>query len=425
MKKQILLVVSSMAFACLSVFAQTTKEEMFEDLNRTGSVYYAYPITESLNTKAPKGYTPFYISHYGRHGSRFLNNYEDYVPAYKALQAAEKANALTEVGKDLLTRMHEICAEAEGTTGELTPLGRRQHRGIAERMYKAFPEVFENHDSISARASTVHRCGMSMMAFCDRLKEIDPKLKIYGEMDKRYMSYIINNTPEAQEFMRHSTAPWYEEYRKFKDAHIPTDRLINLIFSDKDFVKKQVNPKEFVWCLYMISCDLQDMETKVTLYDIFEKEELFDLWQCLNARFHFMMGNAKEGKGVVPAKGKNLLRNILETADKEIAHQTVAATLRFGHDTGITPLISLMEVNNCAAQTPTMEDTYKYWADYKISPMGANIQFIFFNKKNGGVDDILVKVLYNEREAKLPVKTDCFPFYKWTDFREFYYEKVK
>ena len=43
-----------------------------------GGVYYAYPIESGLDNPqlqpAPEGYEPFYISHYGRHGSRWLTN---------------------------------------------------------------------------------------------------------------------------------------------------------------------------------------------------------------------------------------------------------------------------------------------------------------------------------------------------------------
>lgn len=38
-----------------------------------------------------------------------------------------------------------------------------------------------------------------------------------------------------------------------------------------------------------------------------------------------------------------------------------------------------------------------------IFPMASNILFVFFRKK--GNDDILVKVLLNEHEMKLPVET--------------------
>ena len=41
---------------------------------KLGGVYYAYPIESGMANPllqlAPEGYEPFYISHYGRHGSR-------------------------------------------------------------------------------------------------------------------------------------------------------------------------------------------------------------------------------------------------------------------------------------------------------------------------------------------------------------------
>ena len=45
---------------------------------QTGSIYYAYPAPPSVHTPAPAGYEPFYISHYGRHGSRWMTADERY-----------------------------------------------------------------------------------------------------------------------------------------------------------------------------------------------------------------------------------------------------------------------------------------------------------------------------------------------------------
>ena len=58
-------------------FAQTSKKEIFGDIYRTGSNYFAYPGPKAKAlTKTPEGYVPFYISHYGRHGSRYMSNNE-------------------------------------------------------------------------------------------------------------------------------------------------------------------------------------------------------------------------------------------------------------------------------------------------------------------------------------------------------------
>ena len=38
--------------------------------------------------------------------------------------------------------------------------------------------------------------------------------------------------------------------------------------------------------------------------------------------------------------------------------------------------------------------------------------------------DILVKVLLNGEEARLPIKTDCAPFYHWDDVKRYYLRKL-
>ena len=48
---------------------------------------------------------------------------------------------------------------------------------------------------------------------------------------------------------------------------------------------------------------------------------------------------------------------------------------------------------------------------------------IFYRPKKGK-GDILVKVLLNENETTLPLKPVAGPYYKWSDFREYYMKKL-
>ena len=48
---------------------------------------------------------------------------------------------------------------------------------------------------------------------------------------------------------------------------------------------------------------------------------------------------------------------------------------------------------------------------------------VTYRKK--GSDDILVKVLLNERETKLPVKSDVAPYYHWKDVELYYRNKLE
>ena len=61
--------------------------------------------------------------------------------------------------------------------------------------------------------------------------------------------------------------------------------------------------------------------------------------------------------------------------------------------------------------------------NYRIFPMAANIQFIFY-RKNDKDKDVLVKVLLNEDEATLPIASDMAPLYHWKDVREYYLKKI-
>ena len=67
------------------------------------------------------------------------------------------------------------------------------------------------------------------------------------------------------------------------------------------------------------------------------------------------------------------------------------------------------EVKNC----------YQNWETCKA----CNIQLVFYRSKKNS-DDILVKCLLNGCEASLPVPTTQYPYYKWSDFRSFYQNRI-
>lgn len=70
MKKFILLISALLAVGSAS--AQEALSDIKKDIHVSASNLLAYPGPHKQLTPAPKGYKPFYISHYGRHGSRYL-----------------------------------------------------------------------------------------------------------------------------------------------------------------------------------------------------------------------------------------------------------------------------------------------------------------------------------------------------------------
>lgn len=399
--------------------AQTSREEVCADLNKAGGVYLTYPEPTTALTPAPKGYRPFYISHYARHGSRYLIGDNDYLWVTTALARADSANALTSLGKDVLGRLQKLWPAVEGRGGDLTPVGVRQHQGIAKRMFDSYPEVFKGKRKVSARSTTVMRCAMSMAAFGDRLKGHAPQLDISYEVSNRYMGYLNYHTAESNVFTDQRTGPWAGEYSKFEAAHVNPSRLMSSLFSKTEYVRQHIDGANLMWGLYWIAVDMQDIGTTLSFYDIFTPDEMFDLWQCVNYRFYVGNANHADGQGIVVANARRLLNNFIESADEAIANDSIAATLRFGHDGNVIPLLAIMHIEGFDVAYSRPEGLYKVWSDFKAVPMAANVQVVFYRPVRGN-GDILVKILHNEREVHIPVATSSFPYYKWNDVKEFW-----
>ena len=416
MNKFLLFVLSATSLLPLS--AQTTFEEMAADLNKTGGVYYAYPTTKADNTPAPKGYKPFYISHYGRHGSRYLISDNDYIRVHNLLRQAKNQNALTPLGLDILNRLDTVWQEAQGRGGDLSPLGVRQHKGIAARMFENYPEVFKGKAKLSARSTLVPRCILSMASFCESLKENNPALDITMESSNRYMPYICSSTPASDEF-NSSKGWWKEAARKFEQRQVKPERMVKAVFNNEDFVDRYVNPSDFMWSMYWLASDAQDTENKISFYDVFTPQEAFDIWQCFNADFYAKHSNFPAANGVHLDDAKPLLRNFIEGVEAAIDGTGDNATLRFGHDGNVVPFTALLHFDGCYGETEKPEDFYKVWCDWKVSPMAANIQWVLF-RNDKKPDDILIKFMHNEKETSIPVKTDIYPFYHWNDVKEYY-----
>lgn len=161
------------------------------------------------------------------------------------------------------------------------------------------------------------------------------------------------------------------------------------------------------------------MEQEVSFYDIFEKQELFDIWQIHNYKNYVCDGPSPMTNGLMVANAKPTLENIIAAADEAIASGRNSATFRFAHDGNIIPLAGLMKLENCYNEEADPDKFYQAWCNYKVAPMAGNIQLVFFRKK-GSPEDVIVKLLLHEHEVSIPVKTDMAPFYHWQDVRAFY-----
>ena len=119
------------SLAALAASGQNLRDEIAANPGKSGGVYYVYTYDNPVLTPAPKGYKPFYISHYGRHGSRWLLHDSEYDEVMAVFRAADAANAFTERGREVYGRVKRVYDDGIDRGGDLSPLGAEQHREIA------------------------------------------------------------------------------------------------------------------------------------------------------------------------------------------------------------------------------------------------------------------------------------------------------
>ena len=353
--------------------------------------YNTYPDSiKAVYTPAPAGKKPFYFSHYGRHGSRYISSRSGFDIPFKMVAHADSLNELTPTGQRVFQEMKLVMADTEGRWGELTGYGRQQHRAIARRMVLNFPEVFHPGARVQAFSTVVPR--QWFMNYQDRelrRQQMTPKIrKAYNE----YISKYVGNT-----------------------------RLMELIFKNSDIVGEVVDEGQFNY--YLMKMGLFQVHTHLYrntyLIDIFQTDELYRMWQM-----YLQQGACKLNGGHQPYSQRHLLRRIIADADSCIRLADPGAQLRYGHETVLLPLVCLIGINGYDLETSDFDELEKKgWWCSRVFPMGANLQFIFY-RSDVNDRDVLLKVLLNEEEARLPIPTDCAPYYHWSDFRAYCLDKL-
>ena len=434
MRKSFLMI---LFIACALLAQAQTRQQM-------GGVYYAYPAPKKpVSMKAPEGYTPFYISHYGRHGSRWLPSDSRYTWVNQHFD--DDAN-LTPLGKKVKGWLMLVWENAKGNGGKLTKLGEMQHRGIADRMVRNFPQIFAKGNHVQARSSVVDRCAKSMLAFTDELRQLQSSLDMDVKTDSADMAWIAYTSPEVKAL----------ENRTHIVAKVSPDRFLHQLFKD---ISKVDDPMKLMSEIHTIASSIQDVglnfksyprQIEKGLYGLFTDEEFKAIYDANNLRMTICNGEYPMNEQIPARSAISLWENIEAEADKALSSYKSSATLRFGHDTALYRLLSLLhfdkEDKSSVADMPKKEIATVEGVDLmdRIVPMAANLQMVFYKTNiplrnlreladtaaiGIDVDTVLVKFFLNGQQMSLQLTSgdiseegdEC---YSWNSVKAYIKERI-
>ena len=402
--------------------AQTSREELLSHMELTAGNYANYPLPTGHLTPAPEGYEPFYISHYGRHGARYQTSDKSYRRVKDQLDSAKKLGILTEYGKDVRHRIKAAAADAKDRGGELTALGARQHRAIARRMYDNYPQLLSQPLQVVANSSDSRRVMLSMANFCNQLKSLNPALDISMNASQHDLYYIKSNkaivVPDSP-----TDDELYRKLKKFRKKMMRWSPQMESMFTDPGRAKSFIDEYTFADDLYNIAADMYCLpELEISFDDVFGEEGMLNGFRSYNAAWclweGLMPGAKKSYYRIYP-----LLQNFLDDAAAMIASGGSGLRLRFGHDSVVLPFAFILGFQEATGATDDTENLHKQFSLFRLIPMAANIQLVFFRK--AGSEDILVKFLMNENETAVPIATDCYPYYHWSDVEPYYRNMIE
>jgi hypothetical protein len=379
---------------------------------RAAGVIHSYEFLPIKDTPAPGGFKPFYISHYGRHGSRSHSTDKPYVLLRDCLQAAADEGIITPSGDSLLACAKEMILLHNGMDGRLTPRGAREHELIARRMYERYPRVFRKGE-VHVISSDVPRCLVSMAAFTSSLRACKSDLVITWDCGAVYQRIITLNSPQSIKQKAKADA-----HSALTDIPIDTTAVYSRFFTDTARGRQLTgNPNDFISAIFNVARFSE-------AYDIEENRYSFLPWEAVVTTYarHALQSYLAYCNSV--PYGDEALENVavlakemVRKADEAIAGAPVAADLIFGHDLPFMCLCSFLGLEGFGYPRLTAEEAYSTWPGAKLCTFASNLQMIFYKNRKG---EVLVKFLANEQETLIPeLKSFSGPYYRWEDVKKY------
>ena len=398
------------------------REQVKADWNKASGLDCVLDWGPKAATPAPKGYEATYVSHYGRHGSRFAYTAKAYTVLLEMLRDGAAAGNLTPYGEELLSKMEPFWNAVEYQVGDLTQMGWDQHWQIAKTMVQSFPQAFGKGSRVDACSSASTRAIVSMTSFVSSISREAPQASVYAHQSKLDIQATRpneRNNPFAYEGPT-TVFPYSESSEEFFLRRFPQYKdVLARMFKDPEAGLGQRNAYDVFFNLYMFVAGMNSLpqELRFDVKDFFTPEEYATLWET---------DNYERFREYLPYRitCSSIVDDMVAKADARLASGERGADLRFGHDHIVMALLMIMDVDDFNKYPSNADDLVQVFQTYR-SAMATNLQLVFYTPKKGRGGEPLVKLLHNGEEVRLgSLHPFDGPYYKWSEARAYLLDRV-
>ena len=350
----------------------------------------AYQVPDSLEV--------VYIDHVGRHGARFLSKASYTRDMLKFL---DDSGPLTPAGVKLRALCHRLDSVTAGRYGALDSIGMVEQTGLGDRMSRRGAEALRQLDSVTAIASYLPRCVMSMDMCSHAVIWNHPKTEMGQGSGPRYNTLVRFFETDSAYLAYDRSNEWKRVWEEYDAKVSPVDAVRRLIPNCNAVSDKKL--RKMARVMYKIVAGANAVFGSVDWQAFYTPDEYRRAWQSENLR-HYLTYSAN-GLSLTPSRmSRSLVADIaasLEHASRP-GYDGPAMTLRFGHAETLMPLLSQLAVPGCRYVTTDWSGVAGHWRDYEVVPMATNLQLLLLRSK--GTDRLYVQTLHNEQPA-MPLMT--------------------
>lgn len=411
------------ALLLLQAKAQSTEQLLRQDVKRAGGIFMSRVMEETPQTPVPHAYRICYLSHYGRHGSRY---HSTAIPVYTKLPAifadAAQRSILTPDGEKARERIELLSREAQGREGTLTSKGLWQLDRLGALMSERYPELFSPGSRIRAIASHVGRTQQSRDTFLDGVRR-----------NASGVEFLVSNTIHDDSVtcsafgymaVRGVSMKAFQNLRLRETPSV--SRILGALFTDpaaaRTILEKHLGQAygiEFMRLMHMMAANVQSTDNpEADLFFVFTPEEILSNWKLDNAVRYWWYSLCPEWGVFRAVDGRLVLRDIVAQADRDLSQESgCTVSLRFGHDSHLMPVVAMLGLEGCRADVPVshIDSLHSQWRDFQITPMAASMEILFYRNPRGHV---IVKFLLNGSEQRLALQSPMAPYYDWAEVRK-------
>ena len=298
-------------------------EMLREDNDRSGVNNHVYEFRNDPVTRAPKGYSPFYLVHYSRHGSRTDSKTEDYKAVESILLKAKEGGFLSASGDSLLAETRQVLAFHGGNPGHLTRRGELEQRELARRVFAKYKPVFtKGSRTVRVKSSTVPRVLVSMASFTGQLTRLRPDLDFVIESGDAIFAWI-NNTNSKE----HGKVALRMRDSMILAIPVDTVTIYKRLFTDPEKGRALApDAEEFQHQIWRTAKPAKASGVETNVFRYLPEDVIYKWWDVTNRHMYFRHCNSVEWGDNRMKQTIPLVEKVFAFADDALATAASACT---------------------------------------------------------------------------------------------------